>query len=399
MDTTGSCKTHAYMLDLSKKWSDGTIALLLGYRLSSAETSSIIIGGCEVQVPLKAQRECPFEIERVSPTCAKLVFVSEHARRHIVESYDSLAIPATHCYHYYTFSKERETKIPFDFFEGVSNDEKNEHDKASTFENLSPPLHIQLMALSNDELESRILGLLPKSAKDHNELYRGTKENRESLGTNNNKRKRKRLPRHCKVQRHAELAMTLCELLSYERKQILLDGIPIAKEYTTSVLNYLRQTTLWPPRDKQRKGVNSGNYLTVRKKHPDDMREIWDLCQKLLHSIDDSIRYSALAITRNFRGSPHVDLHDTTYQHVIALGDFEHGGRLCVASGAQTFSINVKNRLARIDGRNVHWVEKCNRGERFSVVYYSTDKVDHTETVDQGLHNEWMEKESSGINK
>ena len=180
----------------------------------------------------------------------------------------------------------------------------------------------------------------------------------------------------------------------------MLDGIPIAKEFTVPLLNYLRQTTLWPPRDKQRKGVNSGNYLTVRKKHPDDMREIWDLCQKLLqHSIDDSIRYSALAITRNFRGSPHVDLHDTTYQHVIALGDFEHGGRLCVDYGAQTISINIKNRLARIDGRNVHWVGRCNTGERFSIVYYSTDKVDHTDTVDQGLHNEWMEKESNRINQ
>ncbi|GFH55998.1 hypothetical protein CTEN210_12474 [Chaetoceros tenuissimus] len=390
------------MLNLSKKWSNETIALLLGYRLSSTETSSntqhIIIDGCEIQVPLKVYRKCPFQIERVSPTCAKLVFASEHARKHVVESYDSLAVPATHCYHYYTFSKERETKISLDFVKGEINDEEYEHDQASTFENLSPPLHMQLMALSNDELESRILGLIPKNAKDHDRLDGGSLENNESL-EKNNKRKRKRLPKHCKVQRHAELAMTLCELLSYERKQILLDAIPIAKEYTTPVLNYLRKTTLWPPREKQRKGVNSGNYLTVRKKHPDDMREIWDLCQKLLHSIDDSIRYSALAITRNFRGSPHVDLHDTTYQHVIALGDFEHGGRLCVDYGAQTFSINVKNRLARIDGRNVHWVERCGTGERFSVVYYSTDKVDHTDTVDQGLHNEWMEKESNTSNK
>ena len=70
-----------------------------------------------------------------------------------------------------------------------------------------------------------------------------------------------------------------------------------------------------------------------------------------------------------------MDAHDTTYQHVVALGDFG-GGRLCADHGPRgEIRIEVKHRLGRIDGRMVHWVEKW-KGERYSVVYYSTSKAD-----------------------
>ena len=42
--------------------------------------------------------------------------------------------------------------------------------------------------------------------------------------------------------------------------------------------------------------------------------------------------------------------------------------------------MNVKNRVARIDGRNVHWVEGWS-GERFSVVFFCTKKENATEML------------------
>lgn len=100
----------------------------------------------------------------------------------------------------------------------------------------------------------------------------------------------------------------------------------------------------------------------------------------------------AVISSKAFRGSPHVDNHDQTFQHVIALGDFV-GGMLCTESdedGAETLAIDVGNRFGRIDGRSVHWVSGwC--GKRYSIVYYSTAREDWTERVPQKLHTEWMQ--------
>jgi len=44
--------------------------------------------------------------------------------------------------------------------------------------------------------------------------------------------------------------------------------------------------------------------------------------------------YENISITKGFRGSPHVDHRDVTHQHVIALGEFE-GGDLCAEEMAE----------------------------------------------------------------
>ena len=170
---------------------------------------------------------------------------------------------------------------------------------------------------------------------------------------------------------------------------------------------------LWPSQSKQRKGVQSRQYLTVRKNFRSPAQELlWNLCLKVIQSVfnssslpstvrfedlDGSVLpgapYTALAITHSFSGSPHIDTDDTTYQHVIALGECE-GGRLCVdhdgiESENPCTRIDVRVRSGRLDGRIVHWVEGW-KGERFSVVYYSTDPMHNTKPVDQSIHNLWM---------
>ena len=248
-------------------------------------------------------------------------------------------------------------------------------DDLETASRVCPPLHLQLMAMSTQELERRV-----KRLCDDNDIIK------DMIKFSNNKRD--------KVHYHAALAYELAAILK-SRPIKYYRGVPVPKDATVELLNYLRSCNLWPSKETQRKGVSASNYLTVRKQHGEECNQIWDLCRDLIHSVIPDAIYNALAITRGFKGSPHVDLHDKTFQHVIALGDFE-GGQLCCELdelGMESVAIDVKSRFGRIDGRSVHWVNGWS-GERFSIVYYSTDEKDGTAKLPQMEHVTWMSKHS-----
>ena len=178
----------------------------------------------------------------------------------------------------------------------------------------------------------------------------------------------------------------------------------------------------------QRKGVRSRRYLVLKRKAVDDaekfrrrlvvdvpdrcrsemigtgnkVRErgrVWRLCEKVLRTFfpeGHPPEYDSLAITSDFRGSPHVDKKDTSHQYVLALGDFE-GGELCVEAGEdgeKVLAVDVKNRLGRLDGRVPHWVSGWT-GERFSLVFFRTGGTPTPmEPVDS--HVRWMKSQSIG---
>ena len=78
-------------------------------------------------------------------------------------------------------------------------------------------------------------------------------------------------------------------------------------------------------------------------------------------------------MTKNFVGSPHVDRFDRTYQLAAAFGDFE-GGELCIDEGGDTVGVvDTRGRLARVDGRRVHWVRPFRGSDRYSIIFYNTD--------------------------
>ena len=86
--------------------------------------------------------------------------------------------------------------------------------------------------------------------------------------------------------------------------------------------------------------------------------------------------YSGVAVTKNFVASPHIDERDRAHQYAVSLGDFT-GGDLCVdsieADGAHMVAVvETKNRIARIDGRCVHWVRSFAGGDRYSLIFYDT---------------------------
>ena len=105
-------------------------------------------------------------------------------------------------------------------------------------------------------------------------------------------------------------------------------------------------------------------------------REIWQLAHQAVEQVDFAFarRYTALAVTHNFIGSPHIDTTNIGPFMSMGLGSYEAGtGQLCVESGVREVSmVDTKGRFAKVDGRFPHWVAPF-EGDRFSLVYYVTE--------------------------
>lgn len=85
-------------------------------------------------------------------------------------------------------------------------------------------------------------------------------------------------------------------------------------------------------------------------------------------------KYTSLAVTHGFHGSPHIDRQNVGPFYGLSLGNFEEGtGGICVECSARIVAcVNTKNRLAKVDGRNPHWVDWYDdrNTERHSLIFY-----------------------------
>ena len=107
-------------------------------------------------------------------------------------------------------------------------------------------------------------------------------------------------------------------------------------------------------------------------------RALWELAAQAIGEADAAFAasFTALAVTRGFTGSPHIDKENTGPFYGLALGDFEEGtGALCVECSAfEVAHVNTKGRLAKVDGRYPHWVSPYDPARtRFSLIYYQTE--------------------------
>ncbi|CAD7933845.1 unnamed protein product [Amoebophrya sp. A25] len=119
---------------------------------------------------------------------------------------------------------------------------------------------------------------------------------------------------------------------------------------------------------------------------------------------DAEFIFTAIALTKNFKGSPHIDQNDRGPQYVFSIGSYKPigvdvvgkksggsilRGALCVESEdcCTVHIVPTKNRLAKVDGRYPHWVSywggnttsagEVEAEDRYSVVFYrSTGEVD-----------------------
>ena len=105
---------------------------------------------------------------------------------------------------------------------------------------------------------------------------------------------------------------------------------------------------------------------------------LWKCAEIALRGVDSAFanEFTALAVTYQFQGSPHIDKQNVGPFYGLAIGDFADGtGGICVESTARTvLAVNTKHALGKIDGRFPHWVAPWDveNSTRFSLIYYRT---------------------------
>ena len=432
--------------DLEPSWDRTLIALLLGLDLfgDADDANDVVDKGCVPDVPpppagharvwkLKDSKSAAVECASMRDFLGALV-------------HDGTLIPCTHGYKYCRVTPLGSVKA-----------------ESFRVHTLSPSLEMQLAPLPTSELERRLAAASrDTSSEDEARDAKRAKVSGET-GPRRLAAAKKETPR-CKITRHLRLCRQLALLMGGERPVRSIDGVRLDVEgerHAEKLLRALRAFDGWPEGSKKRKGVGSAAYAVLKRKDIDriiareahaekkaprggEVVELWRLAQATLNVAcrsrtgDESPIFDAVAITRGFRGSPHVDARDTSHQHVLALGDFAEGGALCVEEVAEEVAcadesgdagdtpgrsggdgaarekkrdgdekdedaarrrrfvptgrvlrVNVRNRVARIDGRNVHWVEGWS-GERFSVVFFCTTKENASEMRATAAHEDWM---------
>ena len=439
--------------DLEPSWERTLIALLLGLDLfeDAADANDVVDTGSVPDVPpppagharvwkLKGSKSAAVECASMRDFLGALLV-------------DGLEVPCTHGYKH-----RRVTPLG--------------NARAETFplHTLSPSLETQLAPLPTPELERRLAAascdtrtLTEDDARDAKRAKIGG-----DAGPKTSLFPAKREPPRCKITRHLRLCRQLASSMNGERPTRSIDGrrldVQGESHHASRLLTALRAFDGWPEDSKKRKGVGAAAYAVLKRKDVDKMIalenhagtsehgshlkkvvELWRLAQATLNVAcrsttgDEPPAFDAVALTRAFRGSPHVDARDTSHQYVLALGDFPLSeGALCVEEVAEEVAevarpgdardtgdagdgdsggdraargrrdgekkdaaakrfvptgrvlrVNVKNRVARIDGRNVHWVEGWS-GERFSVVFFCTKKENAAEMQATATHEDWM---------
>jgi len=192
-----------------------------------------------------------------------------------------------------------------------------------------------------------------------------------------------------KAARKIELINALCEAYNakaaLQPREIVHDiGVELPDHATRPLLEALRMMS-WT--ENVRPAVHASGYVVLKRPYEltgqprwrdDDpravRRRVWELSEALLRGASSKaadFHFTAIAVSKNFRGSPHVDKNDISVQYALSLGDFaEGGGKLCVEESAFAVrAIDTRARLACLDGRFPHWVSGY-EGERYSVIFY-----------------------------
>jgi hypothetical protein len=239
---------------------------------------------------------------------------------------------------------------------------------------LDPPLADQLRPLAAHELCRRIEQLRNRAVETNmndNCVHFGNEESPSNI------------PKHIRTDAElVELAVAAYHAVG-PRRQVRHHGRPVPSDLSERLLKLL-QALRWPARN-QREGLSAERYLVLAttyssseiaaKKDP-FYSELRTACAELMQFTDPDYYYSAIAVTKNFIASPHTDDRDQSFQYAIALGTFTEGGELCVEGidDQDDFVCVVvtHNKIAKVEGRHVHWVRTWKGGDRYSLIFYNT---------------------------
>ena len=180
------------------------------------------------------------------------------------------------------------------------------------------------------------------------------------------------------------------------RLVVHVTGIPIEHSLQDRVLHSLRE--FWESRslatgNRERPSIAAENYMILCSPTMFDSTSqkaakaaiklkkyeaLWNLGFELMNSVDPlfASQYTAVAVTHNFFGSPHIDKQNTGPFYGFSCGNFEDGtGSIMVECSARVIAkVNTKNCMAKVDGRYPHWVGPYDKGrDRYSLIYYRTD--------------------------
>ena len=184
------------------------------------------------------------------------------------------------------------------------------------------------------------------------------------------------------------------------RKTVHVDGTLVDRPIIDALLLELRawaDTTAQTGKGRERPTISARKYMILTS--PAEFQsgsflslkavaklqahsKIWDLAIEALKTVDPEFAetFTAVAVTHQFVGSPHIDKRNVGPFYGLALGGFtaddggSGGGGIMVESSARVVAyVNTANRLGKVDGRNPHWVAPYSESEeRFSLIYYKT---------------------------
>jgi hypothetical protein len=301
-------------------------------------------------------------------------------------------------------------------------DSKCESDETSTIageecskisKHLDPPLYHQFRSLSTDELRRRSILLQNKykievdnklsNNKDHSYVQTSPSSSSHEYHPHGTNVQSKKLPNHASLlmEQHESSLQMLVSLHERHccttRREVRHEGQPLPSTFVHKVTTLLTKLR-WPGRN-ERKNLTSEHYLVLQTNANVVDRfygELSQSCEALMQWIDPEYYYSGIAVTKNFISSPHIDDLDQSYQYAISLGEFENGGELCVEGYDEeeeeyvVHVVNTRNRVVRVDGRNVHWVRPWLSGDRFSLVFYDTSNRNPKAVIRSGVDLEFL---------
>lgn len=193
----------------------------------------------------------------------------------------------------------------------------------------------------------------------------------------------------------------------------VVSGKPVSDAVCDALLECLR-TTRWPVGPaRERPKVDADGYFTLQRPSREGDRrfrveggqkqrraaaklrahaELWRLAEVAMREVDPAHwdAMTAVAFTRGFRGSPHIDTENVGCFYGLSLGDYgpvggaadddddaegssRVSGAIAVESGTREVThVDTRRKMARVEGRNPHWVTPY-AGERYSLIYYRTE--------------------------
>jgi hypothetical protein len=173
-------------------------------------------------------------------------------------------------------------------------------------------------------------------------------------------------------------------------------GVPLPEAILQELLAEF-ETLVWPAA-RERPKISAQHYMILQKPpiadHADTdtttitsararkeaiklkrYQGIWNKAVQAINQVDSEFaeRFTALAVTKNFQGSPHIDTLNVGPFYAISMGNFTTGGgRICVeCSPTIVAKVDTRGRMAKVDGRFPHWVSEF-EGTRYSFIYYVT---------------------------